>query len=209
VTQDNDKWTFNHNTVGGGNAVGTSVQGVGAENGSTWPAATIASIRSNLIWRPASGTAELAHSHASATVANNAVTAADYNATYNVTGTVYGAPSGQYASTPGTHDLSGNPQWVDQTRSLLSFDQGYSLAAVGTAWATSTSYSVGDIRSTSVSTFYNSRPTTGGASRRTPPARLQSRERAGFILSIGNPPPSRRFRTASSPEQRIPAEPTA
>jgi hypothetical protein len=156
VTQDNDKWTFNHNTVGGGNTVGTTVQGVGAENGSTWPAATIASIRSNLIWRPASGTAELAHSHTSATVANNAVTAADYNATYNVTGTVYGAPSGQYASTPGTHDLSGNPQWVDQTRSLLSFDQGYSLAAVGTAWATSTSYSVGDIRSTSVSTFYNS-----------------------------------------------------
>lgn len=161
VTQTNTKIRFDHNTVAAGidgtlPTTGT-VYGVGCEAGANWAAGTIPSIRSNLLWRRTSGGGSVANSVTpGATVAADAVTAADYNWTHNVTGTIYGNPTSQFAGTEGVHDGSGDPQFADRDRSVLNFDQGYSGAAAAAAWVTATAYAVGDVVSTSVSTFYAS-----------------------------------------------------
>ncbi len=147
----NTKFSFDHNTIIGGES-GGNVFGIGAEAGGTWPADTVTSIRSNIKYRATSGVGLIAQS-TGATI-TNAVQTADYNNAFNVTGTIYDGSPTQFHATPGTHDLAVDPTFVDSTRSLLSFDQGYGGAAVGTAWATSTSYAVGDIRSSATSTFY-------------------------------------------------------
>lgn len=153
-TQTHIKIYFDHNTIGGGTPTGNAVYGVGAEAGTVWPAGAVLSIQSNLMWQLSPDTALIANSHSSATINNGAVVAADYNNAYNITGSIYGVPSGQFATTPGAHDLAVNPLFLDLTRSLLSFDQGYLGAPVATAWVTATSYAIGDIRSTSDASFY-------------------------------------------------------
>jgi hypothetical protein len=147
--------TFDHNTCALGTAAG-SVFGVAAEaSGTTWSAGAVASIRSNLGWRATSGTGYWSlPDSATATISNAAVTAADYNNSYNVSNNAYGGPAGMYATTPGAHDLAVNPQFVDSARSLLNFDQGYLGQPVATAWANGTAYNVGDVVSASTSTFY-------------------------------------------------------
>lgn len=51
----------------------------------------------------------------------------------------------QAGTTPGDHDVSGDPQFYDRTRCIATFDQDYLGKAVGTTWQTATAYSVGDI----------------------------------------------------------------
>lgn len=157
VAQTNVKITFDHNTIEGATAAPPSnvTFGVGAEAaGTSIPAGGIPSVRSNSVRLPSNGAHLLVNSNNSATVANNAVTAADYNNAYRVTSSMYGAPAGQFASTPGTHDTAVDPQYTEPTRSILNFDQGYLEESVATAWATATVYAVGDVRSTSDASFY-------------------------------------------------------
>ncbi len=158
VTQTNTKIYFNHNTCAVGVAVPNTgvVWGVGTEGGTTWPSGTVPSIQSNIAWNPVNGAGTLANSSNTSTVNANAVTAADYNCTSNVSSTIYGNPAAQFAGTPGTHDIAANPNFVDSSRSLLYFDQGYLGAPVGTAWVTSTAYAVGDIVSVSDSGWFSS-----------------------------------------------------
>ncbi len=157
VNQTNTVITFDHNTVIGGQTLpdtGT-VFGVGTEAGATWPAGAVDSIRSNLLVRLTSGTATIANSSNTSTVNADAVTVADNNGTWNVTGSIYGNPTNQFAGSEGAHDISANPQFVDIARSLLTFDQGYLGQPVGTAWVTAHSYAVGDIVSSSVGGWYS------------------------------------------------------
>jgi hypothetical protein len=156
ASQTNLTTTFNNNTCAVSNSSPTNVYGVGAESaGTTLPAGAIPSIRNNIAWRPASGSGLIAQSSASATVNNGAVTNADYNCTWQVTGSIYGNPSNQFNVTPGGHDLSVNPLFVDSTRNIFSFDTGYLGHATGTAWVTSTPYTVGQIVSSSDSSFHS------------------------------------------------------
>lgn len=154
ITQDNAKWRFDHNTVAIG-ASGSLALGVCAEAGATWPAGTVTSIRSNLLYRNTSGSGFLAQSHGTATLADAAITVADYNWTHNVTGDIYTDADAKFGTAPGANDGSGDPQFNAPTRSLLTFDQGYLGNAVATAWATSTSYAVGDAVSNSDSAFFD------------------------------------------------------
>lgn len=159
VNQTHTVITFNHNTIVGSVNIAlpntANVYGVGCEAGTTWPAGAVDSIRSNIIECLSSATNSIANSSNSATVNASAVTAADYNDAFNVSSTIYGNPTAQFASTPGTHDLAANPSFVDSTRSLLTFDQGYFGAPVATAWVTSTAYVVGDLVSSSVGGWYS------------------------------------------------------
>lgn len=156
--QSNTVVTFDHNTIIGANEpTAGNVFGVGAEAVTNClPAGSIASISSNIKYSGTSKAGLIAQS-AAASAAANAITSADYNAVYNISTSIYaGTPSGQFAGTPGTHDITADPQFYEPTRSLLNFDQGYLGQPVGTAWANSTAYAVGDVVSASTSTFFGS-----------------------------------------------------
>jgi hypothetical protein len=157
VTQDSDVWSFDHNTINGGLASSSTLaHGVAAENGATFVAGSVASVRSNLIYRATDGIAYLVQPHSTATVADASFTVADYNGTYNVNTDIYTPADAKFGSVPGTNDLTGDPQFLDNTRSILTFDQSYLGNAAGTAWANSTAYAVGDVVSSSDSSYYNS-----------------------------------------------------
>lgn len=81
---------------------------------------------------------------------------AGYDATSLARGYLTGSSGGaNYAftagTTPGDHDVNADPQFVDHKRSLVMFDQGYLGKPVGTAWASGTSYVIGDIVSVTTS----------------------------------------------------------
>jgi len=65
----------------------------------------------------------------------------------------YPFPSGYV---PDVHGVRSDPQLYDSNRCLPMFDQGYLGKAPGTAWATATAYSVGDIVSAQTSGVYRS-----------------------------------------------------
>ena len=52
---------------------------------------------------------------------------------------------GKWPATPGTHDVSASPYLADSTRNVASWDTAYLRNALGPAWVTSTSYTVGQI----------------------------------------------------------------
>lgn len=170
ASQNNLTTSFNNNTCAVSNSSPTNVYGVGGESaGTTLPAGAVPSIQNNIAWRPSSGTGLIAQYNASATVNNGAVTAADYNCTFNVTGSIYGNPSNQFNVTPGQHDIVANPGFLDSTRNIFSFDTGYLGHALGTAWGSGNTYNVGDIVSSSDASFhsgatYNYRCATGHTS---------------------------------------------
>lgn len=173
INQTNLKIGFNHNTVAGSNSVPGQVYGVGCESnpaGATWPVDAVPLLSNNIIWRTVSGTADLARSIVSGhtcTISNGAVTVADYNDSWNITNSIYDVPLNQYLVTPGAHDLAVNPNYVDNTRNIYSFDTAAAGLnhAVATAWVSGTSYTVGQIVSSSDAGFhggatYNWRCTT-------------------------------------------------
>lgn len=63
----------------------------------------------------------------------------------------------QAGTTPGDHDVSGDPQFYDSTRCIATFDQDYLSKSIGTAWATGTAYAVGDMVSASTTGAWGSR----------------------------------------------------
>jgi hypothetical protein len=153
--QTHTKIYFEHNTAAGISGSGQTY-GVGCESTTHWGAGAVPSIQSNLLWNDTGpSTMLLVSSPPGALIDDDAITVADYNHTFNASGTIYGPPANQYASTPGTHDSTGDPQFVDKTRSFLNFDQGYLGRPVATAWVTGHAYSVGDLISQSEATFYS------------------------------------------------------
>lgn len=94
---------------------------------------------------------------------------ADYNASWGIANTIPGGGPicfhahsragwwGNFSADPGVHDLvNADPQFVDITRNLATFDTAYLGHAVGTPWSSGSSYTVGQIVSHPVSSFYNS-----------------------------------------------------
>jgi hypothetical protein len=86
----------------------------------TGQAGLYTAINNNLLWQTASGAGCINNWQVSTPV-DNLVTSADYQWTYNMTGTLYTMASAKYASTPGTHDQSGNPAFADSTRNFLAW----------------------------------------------------------------------------------------
>lgn len=109
---------LHHNTVCCPNtATGIFRQG-GANPGT---AGAVPVVENNIAWRPVSGNA-LVTSGTAALVASF-FTAVDYNDIFNLTGTYYAGGAAAYASTPGTHDQTVDPNFVDSTRNFLSWCQ--------------------------------------------------------------------------------------
>ncbi len=150
-------YSLNHNTlpISGSASV---TYGLGAEGASTAiPAGGFEGAKGNIAWRRASGVGKLTQASAAGALTNGSYDSADYNTTYNLTGTIYGHADANYQnpSPPGSHDTVGvNPRFVDTYRSLYTFDRLYLGYAIATAWAVSTDYVAGDIRSDYQAGFY-------------------------------------------------------
>lgn len=95
----------------------------------------------------------------------------DYNSSYGLLVTTLTAANsaayvnqgkgylGRFSSTPGVHDKDGvNPSFVDYHRNIEEFDgryyRPYLAMSAATAWASGSSYSVGNVVSHSTGTFY-------------------------------------------------------
>lgn len=162
---------FNHNTY----IMGTQGVSYGEAGGYTGYAGMWQSFRSNIAWNPAKLSTGYVMWDALGTTFDavaGSVTNVDYNGKYNyATTTTTASPDATAlargyhtgssggsnyafaaATTPGDHDVSANPSFVDSTRSLALFDQQYLGKPVGTAWSSSSvSYVVGDIVSATTS----------------------------------------------------------
>lgn len=91
--------------------------------------------------------------------------ACDYNAGWNVTNTSGNANntneakgySSKWSATPGAHDISADPGFVDYRRSVELFDSKY-LGNSPAAWSSGAAYSVGQFVSNSRSDVYWGQP---------------------------------------------------
>lgn len=162
AAQTNMKTSFTNNT-GVTSQTGGTVEGVGCEVNTSLPAGAIPQIANNIVWRPTSGTGSIANSITTGgtpcVITAGAVTVANFNNAFQITGSIYGNPSGQFAVTPGANDLAVNPGYVDTSRNFMSYDTASAATggvgnAVATAWVTATAYNVGDIRSASTTGFF-------------------------------------------------------
>jgi hypothetical protein len=87
---------------------------------------------------------------------------ADYNGKYNTaaTWTCAGCTnqgngySGKWSSTPGVHDVTANPNFVDPTRYLFPFSVAYLKQSICTAWVTATAYTAGACASIADAGYY-------------------------------------------------------
>lgn len=172
------KWVFNHNTYCMG------IQGVSfaeAGPGYTGFAGMCQSFQSNIAWNTAKGTQgwvlwdALRGDPFDAVPGYFVSNAVDYNGKWNYSTTAYstswdavaisrGYACGDAAGSfypfgvgivPGNHDVDSDPQFVDKTRCVASFDRGYLGRAAGTAWADATAYAVGDIVSATTAGIYS------------------------------------------------------
>jgi hypothetical protein len=93
----------------------------------------------------------------------NAVTTADFNSAdghVSLTLTCGGCANqgkgyvGEWTATPGTHDVSAAPYFADQLRNVALWDTKYLGNAPGTAWASGTAYSAGQVVSDSHAGYY-------------------------------------------------------
>lgn len=156
TVQTNLKMYFNHITACAAVGNAGQVYGVGAEGGTTWPVGAVPSLQNDLMFSLTSITNGFIANTPSgfATIAPGAVTVADHNGNWNITGGIYGAPSNQFSTTPGTGDVSGNPGFTDATRNFLAYDHSGLGNPLGTGWVTSHSYAVGDIVSHGATGFF-------------------------------------------------------
>ena len=116
--------TVVHNTFQGDDAGGGQPASVGGEGSGNGYAGMYATVESNLEWRLSSG-AGWVTKWCCNTFNANLFTTADYNGEYNTTGAVYYQNAGNtgYLNAPGTHDVVGNPTFVDKTRNFLKWGQ--------------------------------------------------------------------------------------
>lgn len=121
--------TFDKNTYVT-NTTTTGQLGVSIESNNSY-AGVFDSVRSNIAHRPTNGNGYLVKwGEGLLDVVNDVFEVVDYNWTHNITttqSTKYGSELGAYAeyvgNNPGVHDSSGNPLWVDTTRTPLSYGQ--------------------------------------------------------------------------------------
>ena len=153
-------WDNNTCAVGLSNgtqaAAGDAVYGLGLETtGRMFPGA-IQSGNNNILYRLSSGPGVFFHPYQSTTTIDaGAVVEMNWNWVWNLTTTLYPYASTTYASTPGTNDQTGNPQFLDYTRRVLNFYTKYLGNSQGAAWSgSSVSYAAGDLRSTSDASFF-------------------------------------------------------
>jgi hypothetical protein len=167
-------YTLNHNTwmtdtifgTGGGTGIYTQ------HSGTADPAGTLASYQNNILWNPVTSN-EAYKLFAYSGVGNNVCLPANcnYNDGWNTLtgGGGYSGGANGYADiftggTPGTHDLAVNPNFVDATRNVATFDSAY-LGNTAPTWNSSATYLVGQMVSSASSTIYSSTaigfPSTG------------------------------------------------
>jgi hypothetical protein len=165
TTQTNLKIIFTQNTavVSGTPTPAGPTYGVGGEGATTNIPASAWSMFNNNYWRPVSGGGLAAQSTVTggsgATVAAGAFSVANSNNADNIIGSIYGSPSSQFAVPPGAIDIAVSSRFVDSGRGFMFYatDAAGLNHAIGTTWATATSYAVNDVRSNSVSGYYGAR----------------------------------------------------
>jgi hypothetical protein len=108
----------------------------------------------NILWNPTTSNKAYKLYHLDNTITSNNVCLpanCDYNDGYNTltdgggfTGGANGYADIFSSGTPGVHDLSANPQFVDSSRNVATFDSAY-LGNHPATWNSGTTYSVGDM----------------------------------------------------------------
>jgi len=154
--------TINHNTI---HTVAQVETGIGVGENDLGYAGEITSLKSNLFWTNSSQTAGYKLVRQESTTKQDYVLAtnADYNWGWNLgdgsDGNGYNsALSGNdmfSTGTPDAHGSTGDPQFVDSSRNLPTYDiEGLGNSA-GTAWADATSYTIGDVVSAQTADYYS------------------------------------------------------
>ena len=122
----NNTWTINHNTYIGKLGATAAI----AET-YTGHAGMLTSFRSNLAWHPTSATAVVLEDSGTDDAVNDYVTDLGYNGIWNGAATLYALDvANDVANDLTANDVSGDPQFVDETRDLASWDA--SLGGAGT-----------------------------------------------------------------------------
>ncbi len=122
----NNTWTVNHNTYIGKLGATAAI----AET-YTGHAGMLTSFRSNLAWHPTSATAVILDDSGTDDAVNDYVTDLGYNGVWNGAATLYALDvANDVANDLTANDVSGDPQFVDETRDLASWDA--SLGGAGT-----------------------------------------------------------------------------
>jgi hypothetical protein len=154
--------SFEHNTIVSANSnLGANCLKIGERPDRT---GMVTSYRSNLIWTPAGkvGGLKIQRHNLSSTQDTVAAANADYNWSWNLASGSEGngydtgglAPAMFSAGTPDVNGGSGDPQFVDPSRNLITFDRAYLGNPIATAWADATTYAVGDVRSASHAAYF-------------------------------------------------------
>ena len=159
------KRIIEHNTYFGDRGGPSNQDAVHTAEGAANLPGQIASYRSNLLWCTATCGYKLAaqaSTNQAASVTICAGGACDYNGTFNLrsdkgAGAFSGAMNGyieHFSARPGIHDVAGSPDFIDMKRNLPTFDSAY-LGNSAPAWASSSTYTIGNIVSSADPTVYN------------------------------------------------------
>lgn len=124
VTFNAEHNTYFNNATGSGGAIAETYTG---------HSGMLASFRSNLAWSPTSTTAYLLQDSGTDDAAAGYVTNCGYNGIWNPRATRYDVLAGVITNDLTANDVSGDPQFVDSTRDLASWDA--SLGGAGTETA--------------------------------------------------------------------------
>ena len=83
----------------------------------------ISKVNNNLLWASTPNANSQIIWKNNIDAAANAITTADYNATYNLTKDplYYDFVTGAYVNAPGAHDITANPNFVDPTRNIITW----------------------------------------------------------------------------------------
>jgi hypothetical protein len=153
-------FTVNHNTAIADSA-NLGGEAVYTEHAGATPTGTLASYENNILWSPTT-TNEAYKAWAFAAVSTNICLPAncDYNDGWNLKtdGGGYSGGANGYADvfsggTPGAHDLNVNPNFVDATRNLATFDSAY-LLNTPSPWSSTATYTLGQMVSSVDPTVY-------------------------------------------------------
>jgi hypothetical protein len=176
-----NKFDIDHNTYCGQQSPGLNQDAIHTAEGGANPGGQLNSFRSNLLW---ASTANSSYKLLAQQNGNRDVCApanCDYNDGWNLKTDGGGFSNGgkgyadSFSGTPGVHDLSVNPMFVDPTRNTATFDSAY-LGNTPGPWSGDATYKVGDIVSSADPTVYKG-------------AAINYRYVNGSVCSNANPKP--------------------
>lgn len=124
----NNTWTVNHNTY-----ISKGTAAIAIAETYTGHAGLLASARSNLAWSASATTAVVIQDSSTNDAVANYITVTGYNGIWNGAATLYDVGAGVINTDSTANDVSGDPDFVDETRDLASWDA--SLGGAGTASA--------------------------------------------------------------------------